>query len=64
MLSFSMGKQNDWKVNHLDAAMALFEQVYLNEIRLGYKTEVAQASAEAAAENYMAQYMSFKERGL
>lgn len=54
----------EWKTNHLDAAMALYEQVYLNEIRLGYKTEVAQASAEAAAENYMTQYMNFKERGL
>lgn len=52
------------KVNHLDAAMALYEQVYLNEIRAGYKIEVARASAEAAAEDYMTQWLNFKERGL
>lgn len=54
----------EWKTNHLDAAMALYEQVYLNEIRVGYTTEVAQASAQAAAEEYVNQWLNFKERGL
>lgn len=54
----------EYKVNHLDTAMALYGDVYLNEIRTGYSIEVARASAGAAAEDYMTQYLSFKERGL
>lgn len=54
----------EWKTNHLDSAMALYEQVYLNDIRAGFSVEVANTSATAASENYMSQYLSFKERGL
>lgn len=63
MLKFIFGN-NEYKVNHLDTAMALFEQVYMHDIRAGFATDVAQASAEKAAENYMTQYLIFKERGL
>lgn len=52
------------KINHLDEAMLMYEQVYLNEVRMCYGIEVARASAEAAAEDYITQYLSFKERGL
>jgi len=54
----------EYKVNHLDYAMALYEQVYMNDIRTGFSVEVANASATAASENYMSQYLSLKERGL
>ena len=43
----------EYKVNHLNAAMSLYEQVYLNDIRAGFSVEVANASATAASENYM-----------
>lgn len=54
----------EYKVNHLDEAMALFKQVYSLEINRGYSTDVASASAAGSAESYMTQYLTFKERGL
>ena len=63
MFKFIFGN-DEYKTNHFDAAMGLYEQVYMQDIRNGFNTEVATASAEAAAEAYMTQYLSFKERGL
>lgn len=61
---FNWMKGNEYKMNHTDAAMSIFEQVYLSDVRAGFSTDVAAASAETAAEAYMSQYLSFKERGL
>ena len=54
----------EYKRNHVDSAMDVWEQVYLNDVRAGFAVDLAKASAEAAAEDYMSQYLSFKERGL
>jgi len=54
----------EYKRDHTATAMDIWEQVYLNDVRNGFTTDVAKASAEAAAEDYMTQYLAFKERGL
>lgn len=64
MFKFIFGTSDEYKMNHLDAAMSMFEQVYMNDVRSGFSTDVAQASAEKASEDYMTQYLNFKERGL
>lgn len=55
---------DEYKMNHLDAAMSMYEQAYLNDVRAGFSVDVAAASAEHAAESYIAQWLAFKERGL
>lgn len=50
--------------HYLSTAMNLFQDVYLHFIRSGVTTAAAYASASAAAENYMTQYLTFRERGL
>lgn len=56
--------KSGYKIDPLNEAMSLYEQAYMNDIRGGFSVEVAEASAVAAAEGYMTQYLVFKERGL
>ena len=61
MFSWLMGKD---KIDPVEQAMLMYKQCYVNDICNGYSVETAEESGVRAAESYMTQYLSFKERGL
>lgn len=65
MFSLRIGSLFDnYKTDFREEAMSLFREVYKEQLRVGHELETALKAAEAAAESYMAQVNSFKERGL
>lgn len=59
MFKWLLGNQT----NHLDAAMALYGDIYMREINHNFSSEVAEQSAQAAADAYLNYYNSLKESG-